>query len=200
MAISLSNRSCPYEFNASVACWLKTTSHYNVIAPLTVSTTQNAKLLTSRNLCHSLMLCHVTRSQRMGSVKHFGDPAELVEPSRLRRNRRSCRKWIRRDPLWSHIDGLAQWASCQIRKIAGCACRERFLHHRVMHAPWCIAGSLTTGFLWSRWRRKRSRHTRCMHNPQIYVSGKRPISRLPQWARTVPCQVIDAIDLGPGLY
>ena len=31
MAISLSNRSCPYEFNASIDCWLKTTSHVNVI-------------------------------------------------------------------------------------------------------------------------------------------------------------------------
>ena len=60
MAISLSNRSCPYEFNASIDCWLKTTSHYDVIAPSTVSTTQNAKLPPSSNLCHSLMLCHVT--------------------------------------------------------------------------------------------------------------------------------------------
>ena len=34
-----------------------------------ISTTQNAKLLTSRNLCHSLMLCHVTRSQRMGECE-----------------------------------------------------------------------------------------------------------------------------------
>ena len=52
MAISLSNRSCPYEFNASIDCWLKTTSHYDVIVPSTVSTTKNAELLTSRNLCH----------------------------------------------------------------------------------------------------------------------------------------------------
>ena len=96
--MSLSNRSCPYEFNASIDFWLKTTSHVDVIAPSTVSTTQNAKLLPSPNLGHSLMLCQVTRSQGMGSVKHFGDPPVLVEPSRLRRNRRSCRKWIRRDP------------------------------------------------------------------------------------------------------
>ena len=26
-----------------------------------------------------------------------------------------------------------------------------------------------------RWHRKRSRHSRCMRNPQFYVSGKRPI-------------------------
>ena len=40
------------------------------------------------------MLCQVTGSQGMGGVKHFGDPPVLIEPSRLRRNRRSCRKSI----------------------------------------------------------------------------------------------------------
>ena len=51
------------------------------------------------------------------------------------------------------------------------------MHHGtcVTHVPWCISGSLTGGFLWSRWRGKRSRHSRCMGNPQFYVSGKRPI-------------------------
>ena len=38
-----------------------------------------------------------------------------------------------------------------------------------------VSGSLTNGFLWSRWRGKRSRHSRCMRNPQFCVSGKRPI-------------------------
>ena len=77
MAISLSNRSCQYEFNASIDLWLKTTSHYDVIAPSTVSTTQNAKLLTSRNLCHSLMLCHVTRSQRMDECETLRRPTSI---------------------------------------------------------------------------------------------------------------------------
>ena len=45
----------------------------------------------------------------------------------------------------------------------------------VTHVPWCMPGSLTSGFLWSRWRGKRSRHSRRMRNPQFYVSGKRPI-------------------------
>ena len=98
IAISLSNRSFPHEFNASIDCWLKTTSHYDVILPSTVSSTQNAKLLTSRKLCHSLMLCNVKRSQRMGECETLQRPPELVVPSRLRRNRRSCRKWIRLDP------------------------------------------------------------------------------------------------------
>ena len=54
------------------------------------------------------------------------------------------------------------------------------MHHgtRVTHVPWCMPGSLTSGFLWSRWREKRSRHSRCNHNRQFYVSGKRPIVRM----------------------
>ena len=67
IAISLSNRSCPYEFNALIDFSLKTTSPVDFIAPSTVSTTQNAKLLP--NLCHSLMLCHVTRSQHVGECE-----------------------------------------------------------------------------------------------------------------------------------
>ena len=47
----------------------------------------------------------------------------------------------------------------------------------VTHAPWCMPGSLTSGFLRSRWRGKRSRHSWRMHNPQVYVSGKRPITQ-----------------------
>ena len=51
------------------------------------------------------------------------------------------------------------------------------MHHGtcVTHGPWRMPGSLTSGFLRSRWRGKRYRHSRRMHNPQFYVSGKRPI-------------------------
>ena len=54
------------------------------------------------------------------------------------------------------------------------------MHHGtcVTHVPWCMPGSLTSRFLWSLWRGKRSRHSRRMCNPQFYVSGKRPMSRL----------------------
>ena len=31
-----------------------------------------------------------------------------------------------------------------------------------MHAPWCMLGSLTSCFLWSRWRGKCFRHYRCI--------------------------------------
>ena len=70
--------------------------------------------------------------------------------------------------LWSHpsFTLIITWASCQIRKIAGCACagnagnvfpRRRFqrkllvsdpgMHHGkcVTHVPWCMSGSLTCG-------------------------------------------------------
>ena len=52
------------------------------------------------------------------------------------------------------------------------------MHHGtcVTHVPWWMPGLLTSGFLWSRWRGKRSRHSRRMRNPQFYASGKRPIS------------------------
>ena len=45
----------------------------------------------------------------------------------------------------------------------------------VTHVPWCLPGSLISGFLWNRWRGKRSRHSRRMRNPQLYVFGKRPM-------------------------
>ena len=50
------------------------------------------------------------------------------------------------------------------------------MHHGtwVTHVPWCMSGSLTSGFLWSQWRGKRSRHSRRMRNLQFCVSGKRP--------------------------
>ena len=48
----------------------------------------------------------------------------------------------------------------------------------VTHVPWCMPGSLTSGFLWSRWRGKRSRYSWRMRNPQFCLSGKRPIVSL----------------------
>ena len=53
------------------------------------------------------------------------------------------------------------------------------MHHGtcVTHVPWCKPGSLTSGFLWSRWRGKRSRYSQRMRNPQFYVSGKRPMPK-----------------------
>ena len=84
-----------------------------------------------------------------------------------------------------------QWASYQIRKYCGlrmrCECRERFppsprvsnpdMHRStcVTHVPRCTSGSLTSDFLWFRWRGKRFWHSRRMRNPQFCVSRKRPM-------------------------
>ena len=58
------------------------------------------------------------------------------------------------------------------------------IHHGtcVTHVPWCMPRSLTSGFLWSRWRGQRSRHSRCMrklplqwrHNERDGVSNHQP--------------------------
>ena len=64
------------------------------------------------------------------SVKHFGDPTVLEEPSMLRRNRHSCRKCIRRDQelkflarptsstctciIFIPSNDLEQWEKCKI--------------------------------------------------------------------------------------
>ena len=47
--------------------------------------------------------------------------------------------------------------------------------HHVRHVPLCMPGSLNSGFFRSRWREKRSWHSRRMRNPQFCVSGKRPM-------------------------
>ena len=102
--------------------------------------------------------------------------------------------WI---AIWYHIITLDSlytatiWASYQIRKIVGCACSgnagtfslsprvsDPDMHHGTCatHVPCCMSGPLTSGFLWSRRRGKRSWHSRSLRKPQFCVSGKRPMS------------------------
>ena len=71
----------------------------------------------------------------------------------------------------AHATGMPGTVSLPLR------IRDPDMHHGtcVTHVPWCMPWSLTRGFLWSRWRGKRSRHSRRMRKPQFYVSGKRPI-------------------------
>ena len=103
-----------------------------------------------------------------------------------------CFNTIATDVLTTDVRAvILQWASCQICTIAGYACagnagdvfprhRQRVsepdMHHStcVTHMPWCMQGSLASGFLWSRRRGKRSRHSRRVWKPPIFVSGKRP--------------------------
>ena len=105
------------------------------------------------------------------------------------RNRAHCRgSFSRKTQRDSHFTNRkCWWASYQIRKIASRMLGTFFaqplvsdpdMHYGtcVTHVPWCMPGSLTSGFLWSRWQEKRSRHSRHMHNPQFYVSDKRPMA------------------------
>ena len=70
---------------------------------------------------------------------------------------------------FSRTRNNTQWASCQIRKIADAHApgmpgtfsprppvSDPDMHHGtcVTHVPWCMLGSLTNGFLWSRSRGK----------------------------------------------
>ena len=85
---------------------------------------------------------------------------------------------------------VSQLASCPTCRIAGSACAGNVgtfsppprvsdpdMHHGtcVTRVPWCMPGSLTSSFVWNRWRGKRSRHYRCMRNQQFHVPGKRPM-------------------------
>ena len=73
------------------------------------------------------------------------------------------------------------WASYQIRKTGRCACAGNAwnvfpdMHHGtcVTRVPWCMPISLTSDFLWSRWRGKRSLHPSVCttHNFTYLVRG-----------------------------
>ena len=93
------------------------------------------------------------------------------------------------------LHAIFLWTSYQIR-IVGCACAgnagnvfppplvsDPDMHQGtcVTHVPWCMPGSLTSDFLWSRWRGKCSRHSRRMRNWQVYVYGKRPTVNEVTW-------------------
>ena len=88
------------------------------------------------------------------------------------------------------------WASCKIRNIASShAPGMPGTFPGMHHVPSCMPGSLTSDFLRSRWRGKRSRHSRRMLNLQFYVSGKRPMANwrsqgpvsVEQYIIRVPC-------------
>ena len=61
----------------------------------------------------------------------------------------------------------------------------------VTHMSCCMPRSLISGFLWSRWRGKRSRHSRCTRNPHFYVSRKRPMALIRRMSFYLPQLVSD---------
>ena len=84
-------------------------------------------------------------------------------------------------------------------------CRERFpppprvsdpdIHHGtcVTHVPWCMSGSLTSGFLGCRRWWKPSRYSRRMRNPQFYVSGKRSMKYTQRYAQYIPRNIYTTV-------
>ena len=86
--------------------------------------------------------------------------------------------WLRYGPLTRYAKLSVAHAPGMLGKFSSPPrVSDPYMHHGtcVTHVPWCLLGSLTSGFFWSRWRRKRSRHTRRMRNPQFCESGKRPM-------------------------
>ena len=66
------------------------------------------------------------------------------------------------------------------------------IHHGtcVTHVPWCMSGSLTSGFLGSRRWGKPSRR---MRNPQFYVSGKRSMKYTQRYAQYIPRNIYTTV-------
>ena len=83
----------------------------------------------------------------------------LIQPA----NHPSCSDEPRHGPLASYV---------KLRKAHAPGMPGTF-----SHVSRCMLGSLTNGFLWSRWRGNPSRYTQRMRIPQFYVSGKRPVDR-----------------------
>ena len=76
---------------------------------------------------------------------------------------------------------LARYVKLWVAHAPGMPCvSDPDIHHGtcVTHVSWCMSGSVTSCFLWSRWQWKRSRYSRRMRNPQLNVSGKRPMPSL----------------------
>ena len=90
--------------------------------------------------------------------------------------------------VWAHVnEPLVRYVKLQVVHALGMPgtfsppsrLSDPDMHHGtcVTHVPWCMPRSLTSGFLWSWWWGKRTQHSRCMHNPQFYISGKRSIAQ-----------------------
>ena len=62
------------------------------------------------------------------------------------------------------------------------------MHHGtcVTHVPWCLLGSITSGFFSCRWRGKRPWHSLRMRNPHFYVYGKWSMAQFNRLLGTYP--------------
>ena len=95
----------------------------------------------------------------------------------------SWRSESREPTLWPHNGPLARYVKLRDAHAPGmpgtlsppAGGSDADIHHGicVRQVPWCMPELLISGFVSSRWRGKRYRHSRCIHKPQFYVSGKR---------------------------
>ena len=85
-----------------------------------------------------------------------------------RRKPKSCRTPIRHGPFTRYVTLRV----AHVPGMPGTCSPPRRVSDPGM--PWCMPGSLTSGFLWSPWWGKLSRHSRRMHNPKLDVSSTRP--------------------------
>ena len=86
---------------------------------------------------------------------------------------------------WQHYRSLARYVKFRVAHVSGMPgtfsppprVSDPYMHYGtcVTDLPLCMLGSLTSRFLWSRWRAKRSRLSRRIRNPRFYVSGKWPM-------------------------
>ena len=85
---------------------------------------------------------------------------------------------IRPTARWAH--GLLWCPGTAINNVVFCLVKSLslFLYY-LSEIKFATTTTTTGGFIWSRWREKRSRHSWRMRNPQFYVSAKRPMCEMP---------------------
>ena len=126
--------------------------------------------------------CVITKISKHGLCLAGGvlQPIRSMGPEHLLPSR-----WVRYGPLARYIKLRVAHAPGMPPLVS-----DPDMYHGtcVTHVPWYMPRSLKSGFIWSRWRGKRSRHSRRMRNPQFQVSGKRPMelgtSSGPYWYNT----------------
>ena len=78
---------------------------------------------------------------------------------------------------WQWIYNLTRYVKLRVAQALGMSgpfsppprVSDPDMHHGTCatHVPWCMPGSLTSALIWSRWRGKRSRHSRRMRSPNF---------------------------------
>ena len=74
---------------------------------------------------------------------------------------------------YDHLSRYAKLRVAHVPGMPGTFSPSPWVSDPDMYVPWCMLGSLTSGFLWCRWRGKLSRHSRRLRNSQFYVSDRR---------------------------